>query len=57
MALLAIGGAAVIAARVREFIAAGCSKFVLIPIADGADDVMLQTRRLVEEVLPLFEEA
>jgi hypothetical protein len=57
MALLAIGGAAVIAARVREFIAAGCSKFVLIPIADGADDVMLQTRRLVEEVLPLFEAA
>jgi len=57
MALLAIGGAAVIATRVREFIAAGCSKFVLIPIADGADDVMLQTRRLVEEVLPLFEAA
>ena len=56
-ALLAIGGAEVIAARVREFIAAGCSKFVLIPIAEGADDVMLQTRRLVEEVLPLFEAA
>ena len=55
MDLLAIGDDAVISKRIEEFLAAGCSKFVLIPIADGADDVMAQTEQLAEAVLPRFE--
>ena len=57
MDLLAIGDDAVISKRIEEFLAAGCSKFVLIPIADGADDVMAQTEQLAEAVLPRFEGA
>ena len=57
MDLLAIGDGAVISKRIEEFLAAGCSKFVLIPIADGADDVMAQTEQLAEAVLPRFEGA
>ena len=51
---LAIGSADVIANRVQAFIEAGCSKFVLIPIAQGTKDLMAQTQRLVEEVIPRF---
>ncbi|MDA1207851.1 MAG: LLM class flavin-dependent oxidoreductase [Proteobacteria bacterium] len=52
---LAIGDATTIANRVRAYIAAGCSKFVLIPIADGTKDLMDQTERLIHEVVPQFE--
>ena len=51
---LAIGSADVVANRVQAFIEAGCSKFVLIPIAQGTKDLMAQTQRLVEEVIPRF---
>ena len=51
---LAIGSADVIANRVQAFIEAGCSKFVLIPIAQGTKDLTAQTQRLVEEVIPRF---
>ena len=51
---MGVGAAADIAARVDEYIAAGVSKFVLRPIADSDAEVMEQTQRLVEEVLPLF---
>ena len=48
----AVGDAATIRGRLAEYEAAGASKFVLRPIAEGDDDVMAQTQRLVEEVLP-----
>ena len=48
----AVGDAAAIRSRLAEYEAAGASKFVLRPIAEGDDDVMTQTQRLVEEVLP-----
>ena len=51
-AYFAVGDAAAIRARIAEYEAAGASKFVLRPIAEGDDDVMAQTRRLVDEVLP-----
>jgi probable F420-dependent oxidoreductase len=38
--------------RIDEYRRVGVSKFVLIPIASGDDDLMEQTRRLVGEVLP-----
>jgi len=56
-AWLAVGGAAGILARLREYADAGVSKFVLIPLARGDDDLALQTRRLVEEVIPAIEDA
>ncbi len=53
---LAAGGASEILARLDEYLAAGVSKFVLRPMASGEEDVMEQTRRLVEEVLPIVHE-
>lgn len=53
-ALVAVGGAEEIAQRFREFIAAGVSKFVVRPIAENDDDLVAQTARLLDEVVPLF---
>lgn len=39
-------------ARIDEFIAAGASKFVLRPLGHGDDDLLDQTQRLIETVLP-----
>lgn len=51
---MAVGKAETIAARIREYIVAGVSKFVLRPIAESDDDLLHQTRRLTEEVIPIF---
>ncbi len=51
---LVAGDADAMAARVNEFIDAGCSKFVMLPMASGTRDMMYQTRRFIEEVLPRF---
>ncbi len=48
----AIGDADTIMARLREYHAAGAHKFILRPIAAGTDDMLAQTRRLIDEVLP-----
>ncbi len=50
--LLAVGDSADILARVEDYRAAGISKFVLRPLALGDDDVLDQTRRLIETVIP-----
>ena len=50
---LAVGSAGDIAARAAEYVAAGVSKFVLRPVASGDDEFMGQTRRLIDEVIPL----
>ena len=50
---MAVGSARDIAARAEEFVDAGISKFVVRPIAEGDADVMEQTRRIIEEVMPL----
>lgn len=52
--LVAVGDAAAIGARFREFIAAGVSKFVVRPIAEDDGDLEVQTRRMLEEVVPQF---
>ena len=49
----AIGDAAAILDRIREYREAGAFKFVLIPIARGDRAISEQTQRLVEEVLPV----
>jgi probable F420-dependent oxidoreductase len=48
----AVGDAAAITGRIAEFVAAGVSKFILRPAARGDDEVLAQSRRLIEEVLP-----
>ena len=48
----AIGGEAEIMALLDEFRQAGAHKFILRPIASGTDDMLDQTRQLVEMVLP-----
>ncbi|MGE3700116.1 MAG: LLM class flavin-dependent oxidoreductase [Hyphomicrobiaceae bacterium] len=48
----AVGDAGLIAQRIGEYVAEGVSKFVLRPVGADEDEVMAQTRRLIEEVLP-----
>jgi probable F420-dependent oxidoreductase len=48
----ACGDARAVLDRIDEYRAAGASKFVLIPIASGDEDLMEQARQLIEEVLP-----
>ena len=49
----AIGDGAAITARIAAYVDAGVSKFILRPAARGDDEIMAQTRRLIDEVLPL----
>jgi probable F420-dependent oxidoreductase len=49
---VAIGDADAIMARLDEFRAAGVHKFILRPIAFGTDEMMTQTKQLIDEVLP-----
>lgn len=48
----AVGDASVIMARLAEYVDAGASKFILRPAAQGDADMLAQTQRLVEEILP-----
>jgi probable F420-dependent oxidoreductase len=50
--LFAMGDAETIMRRLSDYIEAGASKFILRPVADGDVEMLAQTRRLVEEVLP-----
>jgi probable F420-dependent oxidoreductase len=47
----AIGGAQAIRDRVAAYTAVGIEKFILRPVGSG-DEVIAQTKRLIEEVLP-----
>ena len=49
----AIGGAEQIADKIAAYVDAGVSKFILRPSAKGDDEIMAQTRRLIDEVLPI----
>ncbi len=51
----AIGDGPAIVARIAAYVDAGVSKFILRPAAKGDDEVMAQTRRLIDEVLPLVK--
>ena len=48
----AIGDADLIMARLTEYVDAGASKFILRPVAQGDEQMLGQTRKLVEEILP-----
>ncbi len=47
-----VGDAGTIVERIEAYRAEGVTKFVLIPLARGDDDLMEQSRRLIAEVLP-----
>ena len=49
----AMGDATLIADRIAEYVKAGACKFILRPVARGDEDFYLQTKRLIEEVLPI----
>src|SRR5437588_7921341 len=49
----AIGDAEAVLARIAAYVAAGLSKFMLRPAARSDEEMLAQTRRLVDEVLPL----
>ena len=51
-AMLTIGSAEDIIARIEQFIDAGVSKFVLRPALAGEEAMVAQTRLLVEQVIP-----
>ena len=53
MRYFAIGDAEAIVARIAAYVDAGVSKFILRPAARGDEEMLSQTRRLIEEVLPL----
>ncbi len=50
--LFAMGDAGVMLDRIAAYVEAGASKFILRPVADGEAEMLAQTKRLIEEVLP-----
>lgn len=48
----AVGGVDEMMALVKEFQAAGVQKFILRPIAKGTDEMIKQTRLMVEKLIP-----
>jgi hypothetical protein len=50
--LVVTGGAAEILQRLKDYEAAGITKFILRPAASGDADVFDQTERLIGEVIP-----
>ena len=54
--LFCIGSIGEMIDRLREYVEAGASKFVLFPIAAGEKDMIEQTRRVIEEVMPAIED-
>ncbi|MEQ8494205.1 MAG: TIGR03619 family F420-dependent LLM class oxidoreductase [Gammaproteobacteria bacterium] len=53
--LFCIGDSNDVITRLRAYVEAGASKFVLFPIAAGEHDTFEQTRRIIEEVKPVIE--
>jgi probable F420-dependent oxidoreductase len=49
----AVGDAGAIVARIAEYVAGGVSKFILRPVGGDDAQFLAQTRRLIDEVLPL----
>lgn len=52
---VAVGDTEDILCRIREFVAVGVTKFVLRPIGTDDEDLMVQTRSLIERLLPEIE--
>lgn len=48
-----IGDAGAIVQRIADYVQAGASKFILRPLGRGDDEMLGQTQRLMDEVLPM----
>jgi alkanesulfonate monooxygenase SsuD/methylene tetrahydromethanopterin reductase-like flavin-dependent oxidoreductase (luciferase family) len=53
---MAVGGPAEMLALLNDFRAAGVHKFILRPIASGADDFVDQTRKFIDQLLPAIKQ-
>ena len=51
---MVVGDATSIHARINEFIDAGCSKLVLLPMATGEQEMREQTRLFIDEIQPEY---
>jgi hypothetical protein len=49
----AIGDAGMMLERIAQYVEAGASKFILRPAARGDADMLEQTRKLIDQVLPM----
>jgi probable F420-dependent oxidoreductase len=49
----AVGDAGTVLERITQYVDAGISKFILRPVGAGGDEVVAQTRQLIDQVLPL----
>jgi alkanesulfonate monooxygenase SsuD/methylene tetrahydromethanopterin reductase-like flavin-dependent oxidoreductase (luciferase family) len=49
------GKPADLVARIQQYVAGGVSKFVLLPLAQGTQELREQTARAIAEVLPAVE--
>jgi len=52
MEYFAVGDATTILERINDYLAVGAYKFVLRPLAADDDDLLAQTQRIIDEVLP-----
>jgi probable F420-dependent oxidoreductase len=50
----AIGDEATMVARVAEYVDVGVEKFILRPVGANGEEIIAQTRRLIDKVLPLI---
>ena len=53
--IIAVGDQATIVSTFRQYIDAGISKFVAIPLASNPQDLKVQVRRLAEEICPRIQ--
>ncbi len=53
LAHFAVGDAEAMMGRISAYVAAGVSKFVLRPVGSSDEEVLAQTRQLIEQVLPM----
>ena len=54
---MAVGDAGTVVEKLEAFVAAGVSKFILRPIGGDDEDILGQTQRLIDEVLPWLDAA
>lgn len=50
--LMAIGDADAVLAKIAAYVEAGVEKFVLRPVGTSAEEILAQTKRVVDDVLP-----
>jgi len=51
---MVVGDVSDIHRRIEDYIAAGCSKFVMLPIANTTAEMQEQTRLFISEILPAY---